>query len=180
MCNHNYNECTSGVVRLLKVLLKTCVTAMQACCRGTPLAQHDFVNTCAPLEQLLRMSIPVRFRVLTSLLYTSATHYPFTMPSRRPLCPTAPFTLCHLSHPRPLRCRALRSARTCRNQTCPPVRPRKMLPTKMQAKQSRSFFCTLVLHLGAAVVCAILTPPPVSVRGLHAEQVGHRAACFAG
>ena len=69
MCNHNYNECTSGVVRLLKVLLKTCVTAMQACCRGTLLAQHDFVNTCAPLEQLLRMSIPVRFRVLSILCY---------------------------------------------------------------------------------------------------------------
>ena len=48
VCNHNYNECTSGVVRLLKVLLKTCVTAMQACCRGTLLAQHDFVIFAHP------------------------------------------------------------------------------------------------------------------------------------
>ena len=54
-----------------------------------------------------------------------------------------------------------------RDSICPPIRPRTMLPTLcMQAKQARSFFCTLVL-LSAASVCAVLSTPSESARGLH-------------
>ena len=111
---------------------------------------------CAPASSA--SSAIVRYDALS----VSAALSPPCLPPLH-LSPSAPFTLCTSLTLSPC------DAKLCEAPVSDALRyaHARYTPHTMQAKQPRSFFCTLVL-LGAAAVCAVLTTPPVSARRLHA------------